>query len=137
MTQLLPLLTLPQWTILTSIEEDTFSDFTLDFTLDTGANTHVCPNFTTIAPTPTVSVGPTVDMGPDYLCVGAGLGGGFDNTNELHVMTYSEAMSKPDWAEWEKSVDKEHERMTTNHVFKRQFIRDIPEWATVLSPSGP
>ena len=48
-------------------------------------------------------------------------------------MTYSEAMSKPDWAEWEKSVDKEHERMTTNHVFKPQFIRDIPEWATVLS----
>ena len=30
----------------------------------------------------------------ELACVGAGLGGGFDNTNELHVMKYHEAMAK-------------------------------------------
>ena len=30
----------------------------------------------------------------ELACVGAGLGSGFDNTNELHVMKYHEAMAK-------------------------------------------
>jgi len=29
-------------------------------------------------------------------CVGAGLGGGFENTNELHAMNYKAAMKTPD-----------------------------------------
>jgi hypothetical protein len=32
----------------------------------------------------------------EYNLVGAGLGGGFSNTNELHVMKYKEAMQQPD-----------------------------------------
>ena len=69
----------------------------------------------------------------EYACVGAGIGGGFDNTSELHVMTYDEAMSKPDKAEWIKAVDKEHERMVTNKVFTPKYIKDIPAHATILS----
>jgi hypothetical protein len=38
-------------------------------------------------------------------CVGAGLGGGFVNTNELHVMKYSEAMATPEAKQWKESVE--------------------------------
>ena len=69
----------------------------------------------------------------EFVCVGAGLGGGFTDTTELHVMTYNQAMSKPDKAEWEKSVDKEHTRMVTNNVFTPVDIQDVPPHATVLS----
>jgi hypothetical protein len=40
--------------------------------------------------------------------VGAGLGGGFENTNELHVMKFKEAMATKDKPGWVKAVDKEH-----------------------------
>jgi hypothetical protein len=32
----------------------------------------------------------------DYINVGAGVGGGFTNTNELRVMKYHEAINGPD-----------------------------------------
>jgi hypothetical protein len=32
----------------------------------------------------------------EYAAVGAGIGGGFENTNELHVMKYSKAVHGPD-----------------------------------------
>ena len=69
----------------------------------------------------------------EFLMVGAGLGGGFTNTTELHVMTYDQAMKTEDKDAWCDSVDKEHERMTTNKVFTPTYIKDIPEWATVLT----
>jgi len=52
----------------------------------------------------------------EYNLVGAGLGGGFSNTNELHVMKYKEAMQQPDKDKWEKSVEEEHDRMIKNEV---------------------
>ena len=33
--------------------------------------------------------------------VGAGVGGGFNNTQELHVMKYKEAMKTPEKGEWQ------------------------------------
>ena len=41
--------------------------------------------------------------------VSAGIGGGFINTNELHVMKYKEAMARKDAEKWQKAVDEEHE----------------------------
>ena len=41
--------------------------------------------------------------------VGAGIGGGFVDTNELHVMKYKEAMARKDAEKWQKAVDEEHE----------------------------
>jgi len=40
--------------------------------------------------------------------VGAGLGGGFANTAELHVMKYDEAMATDEKEQWEKAVEEEH-----------------------------
>ena len=69
----------------------------------------------------------------EFSCVGAGLGGGFTDTNELHVMTYNQAMKQPDKPEWIKSVDKEHERMSSNNVWTPKYIQDIPQHATILT----
>jgi hypothetical protein len=37
--------------------------------------------------------------------VSAGVGGGFENTQELKVMTYSEAINGPDGERWKAEVD--------------------------------
>ena len=43
-----------------------------------------------------------------YTMIGAGLGGGFMNTNELHVMKYDQAMEQQDASKWQNAVDGEH-----------------------------
>ena len=48
----------------------------------------------------------------EVVCVGAGLGGGFENTKELHVMKYKKAMKSPDAKNWEVAVDDKHNCMT-------------------------
>jgi len=42
------------------------------------------------------------DIGREYAFVGAGLGGGFVNTAELHVMKYNEAMVSSGKEHWER-----------------------------------
>ena len=64
--------------------------------------------------------------------VGAGLGGGFDNTAELHVMKYDEAMAKEPEA-WTKSVDEEHDRFVQHKVVKPVPIEEVPEGASIMS----
>ena len=54
-----------------------------------------------------------------FACVGAGLGGGFNNTKELHVMKYDEAMQQPDANKWKNAVMEEHERMTKYDVWNQ------------------
>ena len=45
--------------------------------------------------------------GRELALVGAGIGGGFANTNELKVMNYKEAMQSPDRAAWEEEIENE------------------------------
>ena len=72
-------------------------------------------------------------FGYETCLVGAGLGGGFVDTHELHVMKYDEAMATKDAHEWEKAVDKEHDRMVESKVFKAVPIDEVPDDATILS----
>ncbi|MGL4350010.1 MAG: hypothetical protein ACRCT2_05465, partial [Plesiomonas shigelloides] len=72
-------------------------------------------------------------FGQEVCLVGAGLGGGFVNTMELHPMKFNEAMAGPDAAEWEKAVDKEHDRMVNAHVFKVTPLKDVPKNAIILT----
>jgi Reverse transcriptase (RNA-dependent DNA polymerase) len=65
--------------------------------------------------------------------VGAGLGCGFVNTQELHVMKFKEAMAGPEADKWEVAVNKEHARMVKSEVFKATLIAELPDGATVLS----
>jgi hypothetical protein len=66
-------------------------------------------------------------------CVGAGLGGGFLNTEELHVMKYDQAMQTQDIKEWEQAVDKEHERMKGHEVWKAVPNNQVPKGAKILT----
>jgi len=54
----------------------------------------------------------------EYSMVGAAVGGGFDNTSELHVLNYRQAMKSADKQEWINAIDEEHDRMMKAHVWK-------------------
>jgi hypothetical protein len=41
----------------------------------------------------------------EVACVGAGIGGGFANTMELHVMKYDQAMNGPEAEQWAVAVE--------------------------------
>ena len=66
-------------------------------------------------------------------CVGAGVGGGFEHTSELHVMKFDEAMASKDMAEWAKAVEEEHERMIENKVWTPVPKVDVPHGAKILT----
>jgi hypothetical protein len=61
----------------------------------------------------------------EYAAVGAGIGGGFDNTNELCVMKYSEAVHGPDKKKWTKAVQEEHNRMLKFGVWEDVRRKDV------------
>jgi hypothetical protein len=48
--------------------------------------------------------------------VGAGIGGGFENTMELRLMKYKEAINKLERKAWEKEIESEHDRMVKNNA---------------------
>ena len=50
--------------------------------------------------------------------IGAGVGGGFENTKELRVMKYDKAVNGPDGVAWKAEVKKEHQQMVFSVVFK-------------------
>ena len=54
----------------------------------------------------------------EYANVGAGVGGGFENTNELKPMKYEQAINGPDGEAWKIEIDNEHDRMVKNGVFE-------------------
>ena len=64
--------------------------------------------------------------------VGSGLGGGFYNTAELRPMKFKEAM-KMDCEGWTKVVDKEHDRMIANDVWRPVPRKDVPKNAKILT----
>ena len=65
--------------------------------------------------------------------VGAGVGGGFINTQELHVMKCDEAMQGPDADKWRRAVEEEYKNLVSHEVFKVVPNLEVPEEATVLS----
>ncbi len=71
-----------------------------------------------------------------YINVGAGVGGGFSNTQELRVMKYHEAINGPDGELWKEEVNKEHNRLInsfsvggcTRHIDVKQcFLQELKE----------
>jgi len=76
--------------------------------------------------------------------VGAGVGGGFENTQERRVMTYNEAINGPDGEQWKAEVENEYQQMLHNNVFEMVMIADLPPgtklidnvWAMKKKSSG-
>lgn len=69
----------------------------------------------------------------EFACVGAGIGGGFVDTNELHVMKYKEAMATKDKDQWTKAVDEEHQRMKEHGVFQPVKQKDLKAGTKIIS----
>ena len=65
-------------------------------------------------------------------CVGAGIGSGIVNTNELKVIGYDEAMQRKDKNEWLKSINEEHDRMMKNKVWMVAKKKDVPKNADII-----
>ena len=66
-------------------------------------------------------------------CVGAGLGGGFNHTSELHVMKFKQAIRSADKEQWQKAVDKEYEWMHKHKVWEVVQWDDVPADAKGLT----
>ena len=64
--------------------------------------------------------------------VGAGLGGGFENTNELKVLNYKKAMASPDKEKWLEFIKEEFDRMTKYKVFRPVSKNRVPPKAKVV-----
>ena len=57
--------------------------------------------------------------------VGAGVGGGFENSKELKVINYNKAVNGPDGVHWQAEVENEYQQMVTNKVFKVVLRNDL------------
>ncbi len=64
--------------------------------------------------------------------MGAGLGGGFEDTNELKSMKYKEAKTGPYGKAWKQEIKNEHNFMVNNRVFEGVNKSDLPKGAKVI-----
>jgi hypothetical protein len=64
--------------------------------------------------------------------VGAGVGGGFINTQEPGVMTYNKAINGPDGECWKAEVDNEYQQMVNCKVFKPVLKTDLPPGTKII-----
>ena len=64
--------------------------------------------------------------------VGAGLGGGSTNTNELKVVRYREAVNGPAGESWKKEIVDEHNRMLKNKVFEAVDKESVPSGTKII-----
>ena len=70
----------------------------------------------------------------ELAAVGAGLGGGFGNTQELHVMKYDQVMETEDKPKWDNAVKEEYVRMQHRHkVFKPVHRKEVPKDKKILT----
>jgi hypothetical protein len=69
----------------------------------------------------------------ELACVGAGLGGGFETTEELRPLKYDEAMATEDREKWTKAVEEEYKRMVDYSVFEPVPRSGLPDGAKILT----
>jgi hypothetical protein len=69
----------------------------------------------------------------EVACVGAGIGGGFTNMMELHVLKYDQAVNGPEAKEWDKAIEEEHKQMLDHEVFQTIPRDDVPRGSKILT----
>jgi hypothetical protein len=72
------------------------------------------------------------DSVSEYINVGAGVGGGFTNTNELGMMKYHEAINGQDGKKWKAEVKTEHGSMVESGVFEKVKLSKLPSDVKVI-----
>ena len=65
--------------------------------------------------------------------VGAGVGGGFKDTHELHVMKFKQAMKTPNKDKWMIAVKEELNRFKKFEVFEVIKLSEVPKHAKMLT----
>jgi hypothetical protein len=68
----------------------------------------------------------------EYINVGAGVSGGFTNTNELCMMKCHEAINGPDDENWKAEVKTEHGRMVKSDVFEKVKLSELPSEEKII-----
>ena len=74
---------------------------------------------------------PSQPLATEMSLVGA-VGTAFDNTTDLHVKRFREAMASPQRESWLAAVDDEFNRFMKNKVFRVVSRQDIPHWVRDL-----
>jgi hypothetical protein len=72
----------------------------------------------------------------EFANIGAGVGGGFKNTNKLKVMNYKEAVNGSDGERWKAEVENEYQQMLTNKVFEVVLQKDLPSGTKLIDSIG-
>jgi hypothetical protein len=62
----------------------------------------------------------------EFANVGAGVGGGFENTKDLKVMNYKEAGNGPDGVHWQAEVENEYQ------LFEVVLCKDLPAGTKII-----
>ncbi len=68
----------------------------------------------------------------EFANVSASIGGGFENTKELKVMNYKEAVNGPDGEQWKAEVENKYRRMFANKVFEVVPQKDLPSGTKLI-----
>ena len=68
----------------------------------------------------------------EFGCLGACIGSGIENTNELKVLSFEEAMASTNKMDWQASVDHEHEHMIKNGVWEVVDKHNVPPGADII-----
>jgi hypothetical protein len=77
---------------------------------------------------------PEGDFAPGEIdCVGAGLGGGFNNTSKLHVMKYKKAMATNNAQEWSQAVKQEHDHMVESGAWAAVPVENVPRGEKIIT----
>ncbi len=63
----------------------------------------------------------------EFANVGAGIGGGFENTMELKLIKYDEAINGPDGKAWKKEIENEHDRMAKTNAWNQRRRARCPK----------
>ena len=69
----------------------------------------------------------------EYALVGAGISSGIENTKELRVMKYPEAMAGEDREKWKEAVEQEHDKMARMKVWRPVKLKNFPKGSKILS----
>jgi hypothetical protein len=68
----------------------------------------------------------------EFANVGAGTGGGFENTMEFKPMKYQEAINRPDGKAWAKEIENKHDCMVKNDAWEPVKKISLPKGTKVI-----
>ena len=71
--------------------------------------------------------------GMEFALIGSALGGGFENTTELHVLNFREAMASSDKDKWMRAMEEEHDRMIKHKVWKAVPPSAVPKGEKIIT----